>query len=263
MMIVMSISRGFRTDFSSISRVAMLRDDTLHNPPLSPSRSSEATADWFAAAQRIGRDVDLDSSAHALGAMLRRRGVPAATNLLCLALMYGPGRMPLRMIAERAEASGIAHVSEPALLRRLCNAADWLAHVADLMIGDRLHQHGEVASSDAAIPATTKLKFSNTTQLMTGPLLTAHMMGQLPGMSPREMQAAAARAFIVDFIPWPADLFADAQIHWLLCVRWTFVSSHLRDAPPARYDTDLDTSSVLGRTRQQAHLLAAILSSDA
>jgi len=279
----MSISRGYRTDFSSLSRPAprdgLGEQNALpHARDTRQSRSDEATQDWFAAAERIGRDVDLDTSAHTLGAMLRRRGVPAATNLLCLALMYGPGRMPLRMITERAEAHGIAHVSEPALLRRLCNASVWLEHVADQMIGNRLGELVEPSSTDATLP--TMIRFSTTAQLLPGPMHTGSM---LPGsmhpvsmlatqlLSPfsgpslrdqRAQQITAAREFIVDFMPWPADVFSDAQIHWLLCVRWSFVSSHLRDVLPHRTETDPAGSPVLGRARQQAHLLAALVSSE-
>jgi hypothetical protein len=252
-------------------------DAPRHELQLPPSRSDEATQDWFAAAQRIGRDVDLDTSAHTLGAMLRRRGVPAATNLLCLALMYGPGRMPLRMIAERADAHGIAHVSEPALLRRLCNAADWLTHVADQMMANRLEEHGRATLPDAVAPdavapdvvAAPMLSFAGTAQMMPGlpaaTRLTAQMLGQLAGPTRRDRRdqmIAAARGFIVDFNPWPADLFSDPQIHWLLCVRWTFVSAHLRDVPPGRPEADPAASPVLSRSRQQAHLLAALVSAD-
>ncbi len=245
----MSISRGYRVelnhgrlphggrDMAAGNSAAESRLEDLDRPS---NRSDEATQDWLAAARRVALDVDLDASAHSHGAMLRRRGVPTATNLLCLALMHGPGRMPLRMITERAEAHGIARVSEPALLRRLSNAAAWLEHVVDTVLALRLAESmGDGAGHDGA----------------TMPVLRSHALQERLAL-----QSAAARAFIVQFAPWPADLFSDAQIHWLLCVRWNFVSANLRDTQVARHENDGTDGSSLDRCRLNACLLAALIS---
>jgi hypothetical protein len=263
----MSISRGYRVELNPPRYPRAARDtysDTGAAAKPAPeerdrpaSRSDEATQDWLAAAQRVAMDVDLDASAHAYGAMLRRRGVPTATNLLCLALMHGPGRMPLRMIAERAEAHGIAKVSEPALLRRLCNAAPWLDYVVDSVLVQRLAEQQGDQPAQAAEAATGRLRL--------GP-----PVGSMSPLGPRaqsvqERQAAqsvAARGFIVQFTPWPADLFSDTQIHWLLCVRWNFVSANLRDTLAARNDAEAAEETSLDRCRLNASLLAALISAD-
>lgn len=227
--------------------------------PAYTSRSDAAVREWFAAAGRIGQEIDLDISAHSHGAMVRRRGVPAATNLLCLALLYGPGRMPLRLIAERADALSIAHVSEPALLRRLTNAADWLTHLCDALIAARLQPSTE---ADRTEPSSWHARMAGNAQIMPGhgtPLLSLPLTPQPQDRLQR--QAMAARAFIVDFVPWPADLFSDTHVHWLLCVRWTFMSSTLRDPAHPRGGETV-TLSGLDRSRMMAHLIAAVISRD-
>ena len=268
----MSISRGYRIElnYGRISKpgrdgyTGSAAEGTVEERDRQSTRSDEATLDWLAAAKRVALDVDLDASAHSLGAMLRRRGVPTATNLLCLALMHGPGRMPLRMITERADAHGIAKVSEPALLRRLCNASTWLEHVVHEILIQRLaDQQGDLAGHDTVAVATPMC-------LATGPR-PAMMPMASPPLAPRAqsiqerlaLQSCAARAFIVHFSPWPADLFTDIQIHWLLCVRWNFVSANLRDSTPGRHDIEAPDGSSLDRSRLNACLLAALISADA
>ena len=244
----MSVSRDYRSVFLPPVRHSFLGDSTGHAPLQGiTSRSHEAALDWLSIADRVGQFVELDASAHAMGAMVRRRGVPAATNLLCLAFLYGPGRMPLRLIAERAEASGIARVSEPALLRRLCNARTWLAHLADTLIEQQLAQLGAPPPSSNPSSWATRLL----------PALSS------PHTPPLAHQVRLARSFILDFEPWPSDTYVDAQIHWLLCVRWTFVSSTIKDGPVARAHADPQPPvSTLENTRQLAHLIAAVVSRD-
>ena len=247
----MSVSRDYRSVFSPPIRSSFL-GDSAGNGPLQgiTSRSHEAALDWLSVADRVGHFVDLDASAHAMGAMVRRRGVPAATNLLCLAFLYGPGRMPLRLIAERAEASGIARVSEPALLRRLCNARTWLAYLADNLIGLQLANLG---APSVAPPSPHS------------PAWAARPLPPLDGspVPPLTHQVRLARGFILDFEPWPNETYVDAQIHWLLCVRWTFVSSTIKDGPVARAHPEPQLPvSTLEQTRQLAHLIAAVVSRD-
>lgn len=282
----MSISRGFRSDFPAGHTGALRRDGarteataavapmeiSRHATPDTPglsSRSHEATLDWFALAEQVGQFIDLDTSAHALGAMVRRRGVPAATNLLCLAFLYGPGRMPLRLIAERAGAVGIAHVSEPALLRRLHNASTWLEHLAETLISQQLdrntaavpdlHTAPGLRASPHARPAPQQSEPSLAERLQ---LLSGAGMQAQQTQARRVLQAAVAKKFILDFVPWPTDLFDDAQVHWLLCVRWTFVSSTLKEGPVTRVDSDPAPASSLERTRTMAHLIAACIPRD-
>jgi hypothetical protein len=200
-------------------------------------RAHDITLDWFAVADRIGQHVDLDATAYANGAMVRRRGVPSATNLLCLALLYGPGRMPLRLIAERSAALGIAQVSEPALLRRLLNAAPWLEHLADAMIIDRLDEMDEADRNAGAEPPTPMHR-------------SAEMLLSQASHERRNHQISAAKGFFVDFTPWPEHLFSDSQIQWLMSTRWLFVTATIKDGP----------FSALERSRMMAHLVNALAS---
>lgn len=70
--------------------------------------------------------LDLEASARARGAFERARGVRDAETLLRLALGYGACGMSLRECCGWAEATGLASLSNPALLHRLAKAADWL-----------------------------------------------------------------------------------------------------------------------------------------
>lgn len=210
-------------------------------------RAHEITLDWFAVADRIGQHVDLDATAYANGAMVRRRGVPSATNLLCLALLYGPGRMPLRLIAERSAALGIANVSEPALLRRLLNAAPWLEFLADAMSIDRLD---ELAEADRRADTKPGMRRDRTTELLLSQ--TSHER--------RTRQIEAAKSFFLDFNPWPDELYSDSQIHWLMCTRWLFVTATIKDGPITRSEVDGKPFSALERSRLMAHLVNALAS---
>lgn len=198
-------------------------------------RAHDATMEWFALADRIGQHVDLDATAYATGAMVRRRGVPSATNLLCLALLYGPGRTSLRLIAERSAALGISHASEPALLRCLLKAVQWLELLAGVMISDRLDERAD-ASRD-----------------------TVHMLSKTPHER-RQRQVAGAKSFLIDFQPWPDALYNDDQIQWLMSCRWLFVTAVIEDGPPNRTEMNGKPASALGHSRQMAHLVAALAS---
>jgi len=267
----MSISRGYRIEpnYGRISKPlhegydGNAAEGAADDRDRQVTRSDEATLDWLAAARRVALDVDLDASAHSLGAMLRRRGVPTATNLLCLALMHGPGRMPLRMITERADAHGIAKVSEPALLRRLSNASAWLEHVVHEILMQRLaDQQGDLASHDTVATSSPICLAAGSRPAMM-PMSSRMLVPRAQSLQERlALQSSAARSFIVHFSPWPADLFSDSQIHWLLCVRWNFVSANLRDQSPGRHDIEAPEGSSLDRCRLNACLLAALISAD-
>ena len=52
--------------------------------------------------------MDLEFSARERGALVRKRGVRSAEDLLHLALLYGPGGLSLRSVASYATEAGIA-----------------------------------------------------------------------------------------------------------------------------------------------------------
>jgi len=92
---------------------------------------------WPSIVGHVSSVVDLDVSARTHKALLRRRGVRSAADLLHLALLYGPGRMSLRSVASHATEAGIADLCDVSLLDRLRNAGDFLADVLDKLLADR------------------------------------------------------------------------------------------------------------------------------
>jgi hypothetical protein len=80
--------------------------------------------------------IDLDASARAHRALLRKRGVRRAVDLLHLALLYGPGGLSLRGVASFATEAGIADLCDVSLLDRLRNSGDYLADVLDRLLAD-------------------------------------------------------------------------------------------------------------------------------
>lgn len=89
---------------------------------------------WSALVCRLGAGEDLDVSARASGALIRRRAIKNAATLLRLALAYGSG-MSLREASAWAGLTGVATISDVALLNRLRGAADWLGEVAGKLLG--------------------------------------------------------------------------------------------------------------------------------
>jgi hypothetical protein len=201
--------------------------------------SGADTAKWLRVAERVGHYVDLDSTALADGAMLRRRGVPTATALLGLALFYGPGGMSLRQAADRAEQLGIAHVSETALLRRLINAAGWLEEVVERLTIEQLLRLATPAEATNSAPR---------------PGLDLN----LRSYAAWQRAAQEAKHFLLDFLPWQEDSFNAAQEQWLLCARWNFVASTIQDGPLTR-DAGRGIEHTLERVRVLAHVIVALL----
>ncbi len=89
---------------------------------------------WPSVVGHISSVIDLDASARAHKALLRRRGVRSAADLLHLALLYGPGGLSLRAVASHATEAGIADLCDVSLLDRLRNAGDFLADVLDQLL---------------------------------------------------------------------------------------------------------------------------------
>lgn len=80
--------------------------------------------------------MDVEASARTHRALLRRRGVRSAADLLHLALLYGPGGLSLRGVASYATTAGIAELCDVSLLDRLRNSGDYLADVLDHLLAD-------------------------------------------------------------------------------------------------------------------------------
>jgi hypothetical protein len=99
--------------------------------------------------------ADLEESAHAKLAMVRRRNVQCASDLLRLCLCYGCCDFSLRQVAAQAALLGLGQLSDVAVMKRLRHSADWLGH----LIMQFLYQRGLTAQVPAVpvriIDATT------------------------------------------------------------------------------------------------------------
>lgn len=89
---------------------------------------------WSEVRSHLPADFDLEATARARGALTRVRAVKGAEDLLRLALGYGACGMSLRETCAWASASGIADLSDPALIERLEKAADWLGDIVGALL---------------------------------------------------------------------------------------------------------------------------------
>src|SRR6202142_4764651 len=88
---------------------------------------------WPEVSARIPAGFDVEATARARGAFTRVREIKNAETLLRLALAYGGLGMSLRETCAWAEAGGIASLSDPSLLERLCKVGPLLwGHVGGL-----------------------------------------------------------------------------------------------------------------------------------
>ncbi len=94
---------------------------------------------------RLGSREELEGSAREHGAFVRRREIRDAATLLRLCLAYGCG-LSLRETSAWAGMSGIATLSDVAILNRIRGSADWLSHLAGTIVGERLPQAAQARS---------------------------------------------------------------------------------------------------------------------
>ena len=95
-------------------------------------------------------DLDLEESARTCGALTRRRGIRDADSLLRLALAYGFCGLSLRQTAAWAQVSGVGHVSDVAVLKRLRGSSSWLGEILGAMLTHR---------SKTALPTELGMRF--------------------------------------------------------------------------------------------------------
>lgn len=93
--------------------------------------------DWPAVSSLIEGSIDLEASARACGVLQRKRQIRSASDLLRLALAYGPGGQSLRQTAAWAEFQQVASLSDVALMYRLKASAPWLAQIAGALLAPR------------------------------------------------------------------------------------------------------------------------------
>jgi hypothetical protein len=92
---------------------------------------------WPEVSAHFPADFDIEATARLRGAFTRAREIKNAEMLLRLALAYGGLGMSLRETCAWAEAGGIASLSDPSLLERLCKAGPWLGDIVAALIAEQ------------------------------------------------------------------------------------------------------------------------------
>jgi hypothetical protein len=83
---------------------------------------------WQSALTRLGGVAAIEASARELRAFVRARAVQSAADLLRLIMAYCLGGMGLRLTSAWAASTGLANLSNVALLKRLRNCGAWMEH---------------------------------------------------------------------------------------------------------------------------------------
>jgi hypothetical protein len=92
---------------------------------------------WPEVNARLPADFNVEATARLRGAFTRAREIKNAETLLRLALAYGGLGMSLRETCAWAAAGGIASLSDPSLLERLCKAGPWLGDIVAMLIAEQ------------------------------------------------------------------------------------------------------------------------------
>jgi hypothetical protein len=90
------------------------------------TRKTLTSEAWPATVERLGGRQLLEQEGRKTGAFRRARELECAVDCLRLVLAYCLGALGLRLTAARAEALGIASISNVALLKRVRKAVPWL-----------------------------------------------------------------------------------------------------------------------------------------
>ena len=108
---------------------------------------------WRSVVSRVAEAVDLETTARRFGALRRVRKFRSASDLLWLALFYGPAGLLLRSAALAACEAGVAaSLSDKAVLGRLRLMGDWLAHILEqLLAGIGQQLGGDLALVDGTV----------------------------------------------------------------------------------------------------------------
>ncbi len=102
--------------------------------------ASLLTGRWDELALAVMPGAELQSLARARRAIVRSRKLGQAQQLLRLAWLYGPGGMSLRTAAGWASGSGLAELSDVAVLKALRRMADWMEALVGTALASRLEQ---------------------------------------------------------------------------------------------------------------------------
>jgi hypothetical protein len=113
--------------------------------------ASQLDIGWKELESRLGSPEELEASAKASGALVRRREIRTTADLLRLALAYGPCGKSLRETAAWAQTTGLGELSDVAVLKWLRGCAGWL----EGLVGDLLARR--VASVGLAVGRPVRL----------------------------------------------------------------------------------------------------------
>lgn len=80
---------------------------------------------------------DLDDSALRTGALIRKKGVDSASDLLRIILTYGVTDLSLKNVAAWASASAITDISSEALFYRIRDAKEWLSYLVSSVLNEK------------------------------------------------------------------------------------------------------------------------------
>ena len=106
--------------------------------PETEARASESVQKWEDLLQIIPPSAALEATARLTGALLRRREVKCAADLLRLVLAYACCDWSLRLVAIWCEVQGLGHLSANALRKRLKRCNRWLGALIVALLGTRL-----------------------------------------------------------------------------------------------------------------------------
>ncbi len=99
--------------------------------------TSDILDHWQQFRAHLPPEFDLETTARSRGAFTRARNVKNVESLLRLALGYGACGMSLRETCAWAETAGIASLSDPCLIKRLCKAEPWLSDLVAALTAEQ------------------------------------------------------------------------------------------------------------------------------
>ena len=104
------------------------------------TRESLFNSDWRGTIDRLGGSERLEREARESGAFRRAREIKCAVDLLRITLAYSLGSKGLRLTAGWADASGLACLSNVALLKRVRKTVPWLVLLVGRLLANARHR---------------------------------------------------------------------------------------------------------------------------